>query len=195
MNQSQKPLARKADLVVQELPDEVLVYDLQTNKAHCLNSTAAAVWKSCDGANTVGDIARIVGKTGANQTSEDLVWLAIDQLNEKNLLDADSSAVAQKFAGQTRREVIKKVGLAAVVALPIVTSLVAPTVASAGSTCANPGCTCTFSGTCTPVAPATTCDCNSATGTNNCPSQCTGGCSTCTVASGTTNGTCAGTCS
>ena len=187
MNETQKPLARRQDLVIQEMTDEVLVYDLQTNKAHCLNETAAAIWKSCDGTNTIGDIARSLGKN----TDEDLVWLALDQLDEKNLLDADKADKAPaKFAGQTRREVIKKVGLAAIVALPIVTSLVAPTVASAGSVCANPGCTCTLGTTC---ANAGGCSCNSGTGTNNCPSQCTGGCSTCTVPNGGT--TCAGTCS
>lgn len=188
MNETQKPVARKADLVIQEMPDEVLVYDMQTNKAHCLNGTAASVWKSCDGRNTVADIAGLLGKTGGS-VPEDLVWLAIDQLNEKNLLDASAEA-APKFSGINRREVIKKVGLAAVIALPIVTSLVAPTVASAGSVCANPGCTCTLGTTC---AVAGGCACNSGTGTNNCPSQCTGGCTACTVANGQT--TCTGTCS
>ena len=35
------PIARSNGLVVQEMPDEVLVYDLDSNKAHCLNETAA----------------------------------------------------------------------------------------------------------------------------------------------------------
>ena len=59
---------------------------------------------------------------------EDLIWLAIDQLNENNLLAEEIKA---NFNGQTRREVIKKIGLAAVIALPIVASLVAPTAALA----------------------------------------------------------------
>ena len=45
MDNSQYPVARKSGLVVQEMPDEVLVYDLNSNKAHCLNQTAASVWK------------------------------------------------------------------------------------------------------------------------------------------------------
>ena len=31
------PVARQKDLIVRELSDEVLVYDLNTDKAHCLN--------------------------------------------------------------------------------------------------------------------------------------------------------------
>lgn len=138
MSESQLPVARREGLVIQELPGEVLIYDLQTNKAHCLNSTAATVWKSCDGSNSVADISRLVADTAGSAVQEDLVWLAIDQLSENNLLENKSTT---KFTRQNRREVIKKVGLAAVVALPLVTSLVAPKAAHAGSACAGNVCT------------------------------------------------------
>jgi hypothetical protein len=51
MNGIHKPEARKDGLVIQDLPEEILVYDLNTNKAHCLNQTAAYVWQACDGLN------------------------------------------------------------------------------------------------------------------------------------------------
>jgi len=175
MNNLQIPVARKEGLVIQEMSDEVLVYDLDTNKAHCLNQTAATVWKNCDGRNSVADISKIFGSQSGRAIDEDLIWLAIDQLNEKNLL---ADEVTARFAGESRREVIKKVGLAAVVALPIVTSLVAPKSVSAQSRCANPACECNLN-----VRPCTNpggCACNSMTGTSNCPSICAGGCN-CTV--------------
>ena len=43
------PKARKENLVVQESNGEVLIYDLDTNKAFCLNETSALVWQACDG--------------------------------------------------------------------------------------------------------------------------------------------------
>ena len=131
MNSPQFPIARKTGLVVQEVPDEVLVYDLDTNKAHCLNKTAAVVWQSCNGKNSISDIATIIG----SNASDELVWLAIDQLNENNLLEGEMKA---DFAGQSRRDVLKKIGLAAVIALPVVASLVAPKSALASASC---GCT------------------------------------------------------
>lgn len=140
MIDSQIPVARQEGLVIQELPGEVLVYDLNTNKAHCLNQTAASVWKSCDGKNSVADITRLLADTVGNPVQEDLVWLAIDQLSENNLLEGEK---ATTFSRQNRREVIKKVGLAAVVALPLVTSLVAPKAAQAGSACGGNVCTST----------------------------------------------------
>ena len=132
MNNSQVPVARKSGLVVQEVPGELLVYDLDTNKAHCLNTSAALIWKSCDGKNSVSDIARLVENESSDAVGEDFVWLAIDQLSESNLLERE---MAPKFAGSSRRDAIKKIGLATMVGLPIIASLVAPKSALAGSSC------------------------------------------------------------
>ena len=138
MKNSQFPVARKNGLVVQEMPDEVLVYDLDTNKAHCLNQTAAMVWKSCDGNNTVSDIAKLFEAQSGGNVKEDFVWLAIDQLNENNLLEQE---IKSNFEGQSRRDVIKKIGLASMVAIPVIASLVAPpnALATASCACINPG--------------------------------------------------------
>ena len=139
MNNSQYPLARTNGLVVQEVPNEVLVFDTETNEAHCLNDTAAMVWKYCDGKTSVPQIAEILGENKGSSVSDDLVWLAIDQLNEHRLLEAQ---VASKFAGESRREVLKKIGLASMVALPIIASMAAPQ-----SVLANVSCICDPDGT------------------------------------------------
>lgn len=128
MNIPQIPIARKENLVIQEMSDEVLVYDLKTNKAHCLNQTAALIWRACDGKNSIENIVGDLEKQTGGKVSEDFIWLAIDQLNEKNLF---AEEVAPKFAGQNRRQVLKKIGLASMIALPIVASLTAPTAAFA----------------------------------------------------------------
>lgn len=128
MKLSLNPVARKNDLVIQEMQDEVLVFDIQTNKAHCLNQTASSVWKYCDGTNTVAEIRSLLESQSGSAVSEDLVWFAIDQLSERELLE---TKLENKFAGLNRREVLKRVGLAAVVALPIVASITAPTAAFA----------------------------------------------------------------
>ena len=137
-NNLQNPMARQNGLVVQEMPDEVLVYDLNSNKAHCLNQSAAFVWKSLDGTNSVADIVREFEANGNGKVTEDFVWLAIDQLNENGLLADD---VAPRFAGQSRRQVLKTIGLASMVALPVIASLVAPKKAlgAASCTCTGPG--------------------------------------------------------
>ncbi len=127
------PTARKNDLVVQETSDEVLVYDLKTSKAHCLNSSAAMIWRSCNGSNTVSDIVREFEKNGIGSVSEDFVWLAIDQLNENDLLENKN---ASRYNGHSRRHALKTIGLATAVALPVIASLMAPQQALGAISCA-----------------------------------------------------------
>ncbi len=136
MNNSQIPRARKNGLVIQEAGDEVLVYDVNSNRAHCLNRTAAFVWKSCDGRNTVPEIAVLLGKEFANKVDEDLVWLAVDQLANESLLE---SGTGMERSGLSRRDVIRKIGLAAAVSLPVVAMLSFPKSALA-VTCAASYC-------------------------------------------------------
>lgn len=137
MNNSQRPIARKAGLVIQEVPDEVLVYDLDTNKAHCLNQSAAMIWRSCDGNKSVAEIAKVVEAQAGGKVTEDFVWLAIDQLSQNNLLEKE---VAVSYHGQSRREAIKKIGMASMIAVPVIASLVAPqsALAAASCSCVNP---------------------------------------------------------
>ncbi len=117
------PIARQNGLVVQEMLDEVLVYDLDTNRAHCLNLSAGFIWKACDGKNSIGDIVRHFEQDGNGKVTEDFVWLAIDQLSENGLL---STAVRPRFARQSRRQALKRIGLLSAVALPVIASIVAP---------------------------------------------------------------------
>ncbi len=157
MNNSQRPIARKSGLVVQEVPDEVLVYDLESNKAHCLNRSAALVWRSCDGKNSIPEITRLVEEQAGGKVTDDFVWLAIDQLSENNLLEKE---VLVSFNGQSRREAIKKIGMASMVAVPIIASLVAPQSALAAVSCScntPPSCNATSNMNC----PSTT-NCNGA---------------------------------
>lgn len=148
------PLARSTDIVVQELEGEVFIYDLVTNKAFNLNKTSSIVFRACDGKTTFAEL-----KTG-HKFSDDLIFLALDELAKENLIDADSSYVSP-FAGMSRREVIRKVGFASMIALPVISSLIAPTAAMAGSGCAAS----------TNRANGCACSANSQCGTNCCKSN------------------------
>ena len=116
-------MSRSNGLVVYEIPGEVLVYDLDSNKAHCLNESAALVWKYCDGTNSIADIMLAFESNGHGKVTEDFIWLAIDQLNENKLLQTRTTP---RFQEQTRRQVLKNIGLATMIALPFIASIVAP---------------------------------------------------------------------
>ena len=138
-----KPLARKDGLVIKELPDEVLVYDLDSDHAHCLNQTAAFVWQHCDGRNTTKQIARKLGQQFDCSVDEKIVWLALDRLARNHLLERQP-VPPQEIQGMNRRAVVRALGLAAV---PVVTSIVAPTPAQTGS-CLHGGSPCSIGTQC-----------------------------------------------
>ncbi|MBC7796220.1 MAG: PqqD family protein [Pyrinomonadaceae bacterium] len=159
MENLSNPTARRDGLVVQETPGEVLVFDTKSNKAMCLNETAASVWKHCTGENNLTDIAKLLEKEFSAPVPEELVWLAIDQLGKDNLLQASETVAAPK--GLSRREVIRRVGIAAVVALPLVTSLAVPRAAYAGACSPTP----IPAGNCAACPDGTPCDTNPGTTT------------------------------
>ena len=119
------PQSVRKDIVVQKAGDETLLYNLKTNKALCLNETSALIWEVCDGKTSISEIAEQIGKRLKKPVTEELVWLAFDQLAKENLLD-HADGLQNNFEDLSRREVIRKVGFASVVALPIITSVVAP---------------------------------------------------------------------
>jgi hypothetical protein len=140
------PRVRQDGLVVRELPDEVLVYDLESHRAHCLNSTAAAVWRHCDGETSPAEIAfRLAGEVG-EPVDEDVVWLALEDLSRLELLEAP---VVRSTPGLSRGDVMRRGALvASALAVPTVFSMFAPTASAAVcSEACGGGITCT--GTCT----------------------------------------------
>ena len=143
---SLNPRARKDGLIVQNLPDETLVYDLERDRAHCLNQTAAFVWRHCDGRANAKEIARALNHQTKQPVDEKLVWLAIDQLGRNHLL-TETPALPPHVTGLNRREVMRALGLTAAVAIPVVASIVAPMPAQA-ATCLPNGAGCTSPAEC-----------------------------------------------
>jgi hypothetical protein len=142
---SQLPRARRDSLVVHEFPNEVLIYDLKRNKAHCLNRTSAFVWRHCDGRTTVLKMAKMLQKEVHAPVDEALVWLALNQLSKYHLLQAPVIRPTG-MARVSRRELVRSLGVAAI-AVPLVTSIIAPTAAKA-ATCRSFGSPCTVDADC-----------------------------------------------
>ena len=128
------PLARRDNLVVTDAADEVLVYDLQRHQAHCLNRTAALVWRSADGQRSVSALAALLEESFHTPTSEAVVWLALRQLGDAHLLNERTPFLQGDLT--SRRALLRRasVGLVAgTLLLPAVQSIVAPRAAQAAS--------------------------------------------------------------
>jgi hypothetical protein len=122
------PRARTDDLTVCELSAEVLIYDRRRHRAHCLNATAAAVWRRCDGRTPVAELTRLVAAE-AGLDAPAAVALALEQLGRRHLLDEAPPAATDRVG---RREALRKLALAAAV-LPLVTTVATRTAAQSMS--------------------------------------------------------------
>ena len=156
------PRARTNRLVTRDLGDELLIYDLERHKAYCLNRVAMQVFRHCDGETTIPDMALRIGNALGLPVDERAVRLGLVRLEKAHLLD---SAVAQ-ILHTSRREMLRTLGRAAVVVVPLVTAITVPTSAQAQATgvcltlgqpckdtqdCGNPSlCKCNPSGFCAP---------------------------------------------
>ena len=141
-----KPQARKEGLVVQRVEGEVLVYDTDRHKAHCLNETAAAVWKHCDGKTTVDEMTRLLETQLGTPIERNVLEFGLDELEKAHLLEEPMSR-ASDGTGISRREVMRRIGIGAAVALPLVTSIIAPRAANAIN-CRTTGQACTTNAQC-----------------------------------------------
>ena len=145
VNHQQEALAREEGLVIQELTDEVLVYDLKRQKAHYLNKTAALIWNHCDGQKTVAEIATHLQQQTGMAVNEDVVWYGLDKLSQANLLE---KRVSSPVTSVTRRSLMRQLGQGALIAIPVIGSLVAPTATYAASVISARG---TSPGNCTNI--------------------------------------------
>jgi hypothetical protein len=117
-NAERMPRARREGLIIEELPGEVLIYDSERDRAHCLNQTAAFVWKYCDGKTTVSSMAQHLERDlNATNVDERVVAYALEQLSKDHLLE-ESFVPAAMLSGLTRRQMVRTLGIAAVIAVP-----------------------------------------------------------------------------
>lgn len=132
-----KPVSRQSGILVQDLENELLIYDLRINRAYCLNQTSAMVFQLSDGDKTVSEISELMSKRLGILVGEDFIYLALRDLKKESLLE-NSEELADYLSGLSRREIVKRIGLSSMVALPIIASVIAPSAAAAQSASLNP---------------------------------------------------------
>lgn len=116
--ETEAPKARLADLLIEDLGEELVLFDTRRNEAHALDAGASAVWRACDGRRSPAQIAEHCG------LDETVVELTLPRLAACDLL---ANAVS-------RRTMLRRVALTgAVVGLPLVTSIAVPNAAAAAS--------------------------------------------------------------
>jgi hypothetical protein len=131
---------RTDDVVAEDLGDEVVVYDVRTQEAHLLSGSTAKLWRCAEGVAVQQLPVLMGGPAGGIQE----VWEAIELMQAKGLLAERIEVPASDTPGLSRRQILKRMGIAAV-ALPAITTLLSQQPAAAacgrtaGQTCSNLG--------------------------------------------------------
>jgi hypothetical protein len=142
------PAARRENILIEEVGGELLIFDVSNNRAHCLNESAAAIWRHCDGTRSVDDLAQHLFPKLVPSDAERVVSLGIERLSRRRLLE--NSRTAAPAIDLSKRDLLKKVAIlaaAAGIAAPLISSAMAPTSAYAFS-CTPTGGHCTTGGEC-----------------------------------------------
>jgi hypothetical protein len=58
----ERRLAKNPDLFVEDMDEEILLYEAGSHRAIYLNETAALVWRLCDGTRTVQEVAEMLAE-------------------------------------------------------------------------------------------------------------------------------------
>jgi hypothetical protein len=126
---------RRDGVVVEELGGELLVYDRETDVAHCLSEVAAVAWRSFDGGATVDHAAGQILATGLASSLDEartLADAAVAELDEKGLLKETPGFVGEPIP---RRQALRRIAGAGagLAAAPLIVSAAVPVAAAASS--------------------------------------------------------------
>jgi hypothetical protein len=127
---------KQKKFIAKFLADEIILYDDQTNAAHCLNGLAADLWNACAQERTVAAIQKCLSARWSH-VNQAALQASLGQMKQAGLLDAagDSEfSSPDEPASAGRRALIRNLGLTATAALPLaITSVLVPPPAAAAS--------------------------------------------------------------
>ncbi len=125
-NDSFVPVRRTTGLLESQVGDELVLYDVEDDRAHALNASALSLWRACDGTADVAVLARRLA------IESELVWYGLRELDRQGLLISPLPAgTGDRRIG--RREMLKKVAVGSAIglAVPTILSVVAADPAAA----------------------------------------------------------------
>lgn len=133
-----RPKAIAHEFVVHKVDDEVLLYNLETNDAACLQVKAHTVWQLCDGTNSIAQIIEhyrsVDPQCTRTNTAEFVVFKILDELKSINLIESESLPSQIAPFPNDRRQFLQG---AAVTGIPLVVGLPIPAAAQNASCLAN----------------------------------------------------------
>jgi len=121
---------QSSTVYVETVGEELCLYDWRRGRVHALNPTAALVWRQCNGAISVEEMAAELRRQLDVPEADALVRLTLRRLARAHLLDESPDPPADR-SGQTRRALLQR--SVAVALLPAIYTIAVPTPVAAQS--------------------------------------------------------------
>ncbi len=136
------PRADHQSVLATDVGDEVVIYDSRDHHGHCLNRSAAVVWRGLDGRTSMAEMVERLSQELEAPANEDMVWMALEELDRAHLL---AEPLQMPAAHDVSRRRLLQMGAGALL-LPAISSIVAPTAHAGGSAvgCSPPDSCATF---------------------------------------------------
>jgi hypothetical protein len=122
------PLRRTDRLAVQPIADETMLYEEDAHKAYLLNPIATAVWNACDGKSTPAEIAAAANLTLDQPVTEEFVHYTLSELRCDDLLQPNEGLPMLPL--MERRDMLRRLGTAAALLVPIIAVVATPAAAT-----------------------------------------------------------------
>jgi len=121
---------QSSTVYVETVGVELCLYDWRRGRVHALNPTAALVWRQCNGAITVEEMAAELRRQLDVPEADAVVRLTLRRLAHAHLLDESPDPPANR-EGQTRRALLRR--SVATALLPAISTIAVPTPLAAQS--------------------------------------------------------------
>jgi hypothetical protein len=156
-------LAARCDGIdVEVLGDELVLYDRRTQEAHLLNAPVVEVWHALQDPSSFADL----GARLPHQSRDQLTW-AIAELQRVELVEPSIGRPGPGAAGVSRRQLLRRMGLAAV-AIPAISTIFSAQAASAAPACGGANAQCNGVGGVSTCCSGRTCIGNGSGNQGNC---------------------------
>jgi hypothetical protein len=122
------------------MENDLVVYDKLNDTVHHLNATVAWVWRLCDGARDLEDVRAAASAELETELPLEAIVEALALLDQAHLLLEASAQGEGDDSRMSRRDLLIRMGITAA-AIPVLTTILAPTPAAAATCLPTQQCT------------------------------------------------------
>jgi len=131
-----KPLARPEQFIIEEVGNDVIVYDRTIKKAHSLNPSVAWIWRQCDGKTDIDELSARFERHFNTTDGADFVLAGLEQLKTAGLLEIEGDSLSSEIGPMISRRSALGAGSAI---FPLIATVLVPSAAAAKSAGPPPG--------------------------------------------------------